>query len=275
MTQEQIQYLPLERIAVAPQVREHFNEESLLGLAQSLREVGLQQPIRVRRDGDKFVVVDGERRLRAARKAGFATVAVIIEEKELCSAEVILRQLVANCQRDDLGPLEAARAIDLLMKQSQWSATETASKLGLSNAAITRALSLLSLPEAIRQHVERGEIRPSAACQLASVEDAEKQASLTRQLVDGTLTRDALVGKLRAERHQSEARTSTRPTRASAKLNGGRSITIIAPALTLETLIETLEGVLNRARHVRSKGTSLKEFIKLLRGHNFSWTVTP
>src|SRR5208282_712517 len=158
MATEQIQYFTLDRISVAPQVRKHFDEEALAGLAQSLREIGQQQPIRVRREGERLVIVDGERRYRAAKKAGMPTIGVVIDEKELCAGEVLHRQLIANIQREDLSPMEKARAIDELLKETGWTATVVASKIGLSNATVSRLLSLLNLPDNIQQQVSAGEV---------------------------------------------------------------------------------------------------------------------
>ena len=149
MIQEQIQYLPLDQVECYPQVREQFDQAALEGLANSIKADGQLQPIRVRRKGSKFGVVDGERRTRAMRLAGLTTIAAIIEEKELGDGEVIKRQLILNLQREDLTPVERARGIQSLIEATGWTATQAASKLGLSNATVSKSLSLLSLPAAI------------------------------------------------------------------------------------------------------------------------------
>lgn len=263
MNQEQIQDLLLDRIQTARQVREHFDEEATQGLAASLQEVGQLQPIRVRKVGDKFVIVDGERRYRAARKAGLKSLAVIIEDKDLNEGEVIQRQLIANCQREDLSPMEKARALKRLMGATSWNASQTAQKLGLSNATASRLLSLLSLPEHLQRKVERKELAMSAAYKLASVSDANRQAELSEQLANGQLTRDGLTGTLRAERQQ--ASTAPTPARATAVLAPGRSITVTSDDLDLERFIQLIEDLLSRARKVRPQGVQLSTFIKMLR----------
>jgi ParB family transcriptional regulator, chromosome partitioning protein len=266
MPEEQIQYLPLDRITVAPQVRGHFDEESLAGLAQSLRELGQQVPIRVRRAGDKLIIVDGERRHRAAKKAGLPTLAVIIEEKELCQAEILHRSLVLNCQREDLTALEKARAICQLLKETGWTATQAAAKLGFSSATVSRLLSLLSLPENIQAQISAGELPMSSAAEIARIEDAGKQTEMAGQVADGKLTRDALSGTLRAQRNAGRSAAETvAPNRVTALLGAGRSVTLSGPGLSLESLIVWLEELLARARKVRPQGLELKTFIKMLK----------
>ncbi len=135
MTTQAIVQLPLEKIVANPQVRQQFDREAEQGLAQSIREVGILQPLRVRHHEGQPVIVDGERRFRAARLLGLPSVPVIFEERELASAEVIQRQLVANCQREDLRPLEKARAIAHLIKTTGWTQGQIATKLGMRDAA--------------------------------------------------------------------------------------------------------------------------------------------
>lgn len=128
--------VPIEAIVMPPQVRQHFDEASIDSLAATIREVGVLQPILARKHADKFAIVDGGRRFRAACKVGLQSVPVIIEDRELNGVELAQTQLIANCQREDLKPVEKARAIAQLMKASGWPATQVAAKLGLS-AGIT------------------------------------------------------------------------------------------------------------------------------------------
>lgn len=263
MHQEQIQYLPLDQIQTTSQVRMHFDPEAIQGLAESLKEIGQLQPIRIRKVGDKFLIVDGERRYRAARKAGLLTLAVIIEDKELSGGEVIQRQLIANCQREELTPLEKARAIRDLIEATGWNASQVSPKLGFSNATTTRLLSLLNLPVSLQQKVEQGKIAVSAAYELAKVSDADRQAELSQQVANGQLTRDGLTGTLKAERKEPSATVT--PSRATAVLAPGRSITVTSDGLDLERFIQLIEDLLARARKVRPQGVELSTFIKMLR----------
>jgi ParB family chromosome partitioning protein len=265
MCNEQIQYPRLDQVATASQVREHFDEESIYGLAMSLKEVGQLQPIRVRKVGDKFVIVDGERRFRAAKKAGFTTIAAIIEEKDMTGGEVVQRQMIANCQREDLTPLEKSKAVAGLMEETGWNASQVAAKLGLSNATVTRLLALLTLPAEVQKRVASGEIAASAAYELARVEDAGEQAKLANQLASGRLTRDGLTGAMKASRNEKPPAGGTQAARATAVLGPGRSVTVACADLTLERFIELIEELLAKARKVRPQGVELSTFVKMLR----------
>ena len=159
---EQIQYLPIGKIVCERQVRDHGDEASIRELASGLKEVGQLQPIRVRKVGDKYVVVDGERRFHAVSYAEFQTIAAIIETQDLDEGQIIHRQLIANCH-EELKPMEKARAIARLMEVTGWSASEAGKRLGMSNANVSRLLALLSLPPTIQKQVEDGVIPSSAA----------------------------------------------------------------------------------------------------------------
>ena len=264
MSHEQIQYVALEKITTALQVREHFDEESLQGLAESLKEVGQLQPIRVRKGGDKLVIVDGERRFRAARKAGLAQLAIIIEDKEIGEGAVIQRQLIANCQRDDLTPMEKARGIGSLMEETGWNASEVASKLGMSNAMVSRLLALLALPQSIQEQIVAGNIGASAAIELAKVQDPAKQQDLASQVASGRLTRDGIAKAAKARGRSGSGSGKPPSSRLIAMLGLGRVISIIAPALSLDGIVELLEELLAKARKAKAQSLSVGTFQKLL-----------
>ncbi|HEY1687035.1 MAG TPA: ParB/RepB/Spo0J family partition protein [Tepidisphaeraceae bacterium] len=274
MSQPCIEEVPIDSIETPAQVRENIDPETIFGLAQTVKEIGIRVPIILRRMGARLVLTDGARRLAGARSAGLTSIPAIIENRELSDAEVIQYQFILNCQRDDLAPMEKAKAIDRLMKETGWSATQTASKLGLSNAAVTRSLSLLTLPDTIRKDVESGEILPSAAYQLAQVENAEKQAELAKEVVTKKLTRDKLANKVQEVRHATETNVEQKaPSRVTAKLNGGVSVTVKAPELTLTVFLEVLESLSARARHARKRNIPLNQFLKSLTDHTFTWEV--
>jgi len=262
---EQIQHIPLDKIVAEVQVRKAFDEEGLVGLAAMLKDVGQLQPCRVRKSKDAFVIVDGERRYRAAKLAGLTTLAVIIEGKDLCEGEVLQRQLIANCQREDLTPLEKAKGIAELMKSTGWKAGEAATRLGTSNGTATRLLALLSLPESIQDQVASGVIPASAAYELSRVGDAGQQQELANQFAAGRLTRDALAGAIKAQAKGTTKDPSSAAGRATAQLGDGRSVTVVGCSLSLEGFIEILEELLAKARKVRPQGVELGTFCKMLR----------
>ena len=266
MVQETIQYVPVERIQRDTNIRQQFSEEELHGLMQSLIEVGQLVPIRVRRRGDDFLIIDGERRFRVAKKAGWKTLAVIVENDDLSEADVKQRQLVCNVQRADLSQLEIAEALRDLLQLTGWKATEAAAKLGFSNARVSRLLALLKLPDAIRDEIRTGKISTSAGYELARVDDAGQQAALAEQIAGGQLTRDGLSGVVKRTRSQQNENSSDATPRLTALLSGGRSITLAGGGLnSLDVLIAWLEELLAKARKGRPKGLELGTFVRILR----------
>lgn len=134
------------------QPRRHFDEEALASLAASIRRLGLLQPVVVRRTGlDSFELVMGERRWRAAQRAGLHSVpAIVIETDERGSLE---RALVENIHRQDLNSIEEAAAYKQLLEEAGLTHEELAERLGLSRPAVSNALRLLELPETIQKMV--------------------------------------------------------------------------------------------------------------------------
>ncbi|MEZ6100617.1 MAG: ParB/RepB/Spo0J family partition protein [Pirellulaceae bacterium] len=261
MPKDQIQQVPIDKVKANPQVRKEFSAESLDALAQSIRQVGLLFPIIVRAVDGVFVILDGERRYRAAIALGWKAVPAIVTTDSLTEGEVIQRQLIANCQREGLSACEQSDAIASLMERTGWTQTEVAEHLGMSGATVTRLLALQVLPEPIREQVRAGKIAASAAYELARVGDAAKQQELAGQLASGKLTRDGLAGALKAGRKkETPAKTSSRVT---AKLGLNRAVTVVSESLTLESFIEILEELLGRARKVRSQGVELATFCRM------------
>lgn len=262
MKPEEIQLIPIADINVTAQVRGHFDESALDGLAASLREVGQLQPIRCRLQDRQLVVVDGERRLRAAKRAGITALQVIIEQAELSAGDVVQRQLIANLQREDLAPIEKAKGIASLMKETGWNASEIAAHLGMSNATVSRVLMLLELPEDIQQQVAAGKIAPSAAAELAKVKDSARQSELAGRVASGKLTRDAIAKAARSRKRSSGPKAVSE--RLIAMLGVGRVVSIFAPSLTIESAIELLEELLSKARKAKAQNLSIPTFSKLL-----------
>lgn len=265
MVQQAVVELAIKELVVAPQVRQDFDEEREKGLALSIREVGILQPLRVRAEDGRPIIVDGERRYRAAKRLGLTTLPVIFEPIELSPADVLQRQLVANCQRDDLRPVEKARAIAHLMKATECSKSDVANKLGMSNAAVTRSLAILVLPSPLKDQVNTGQIPASAAYELARIKDPEQQADFAAKLVAGQMTRDRLTGTIKAQKPTSEATKPSHICRARVQVGPGRSVTVSSDSLSIETFIAVLEDVLMHARKARTKGVTLPGLCRQLR----------
>ncbi|HEY1685907.1 MAG TPA: ParB/RepB/Spo0J family partition protein [Tepidisphaeraceae bacterium] len=278
MSQRIIQQIELSKIISGKQPRERFDEESLLGLTQSMRESGQQEPIHViPLDGDMYSLLTGGRRVRAARKAGWATVAAIVEKSGLSQGEVLIRQIIENAQREDLTPLEKAKAIDSLMKETGWNATQTASKLGFSNGTVSKLLSLLSLSEPMQEQIRSGELPVTAAYELTQVKNAAEQGQLAARVASGELTRDGLSGEIKARQRKQRGKRgpSHRPTHIIARLDGRQTVTVSASALDLNSLIELLGKLLSHAQQARTEGTSLDIFLKKLKNKPIEESPAP
>lgn len=254
----------LNRLKVRPQVRKHFDEASLDGLAANIREVGLQQPLIVRREGDTLVVLDGERRLRACARLGMTEVPVVVDDEAPSPVEVLLRQLSCDLQREDLTPVDRAEAVTQMMDVGSMTAARVSKSLGISPASVSRTLKVLNLSADLRAKVANGQISADAAYLLARIEDPTRQTELAAEVVSGKLSRDALARKMKRVR-RAETQAKDGPNRVTALLGGGRSITVGGKGLTLDTLMEALEQLLSRARKSKSQGLSLTTFVRTLR----------
>jgi ParB-like chromosome segregation protein Spo0J len=183
-----------------------------------------------------------------------------VEQENLSETAVIKQALIANCQREELRPLERARAFERLMKEAGWSAAELARRIGVSPATISRLLLLLSSPEIARM-VENEKLAADAGYQIAKVSDPAERDRLIEEASKTGLTRDAVAG--RAKRKNTNGAAGV--TRAAAMLGDRRTVTLAGPGLTLETLIAWLEELLAKARKARPQGLELATFVKMLR----------
>lgn len=181
----------LERIVPNPdQPRRRFDEGGIDALAASLKESGVIQPLVVRRgDDDTYPLIAGERRWRAAQRAGLKTVPVVV--RETTEDEVFALALVENVQRRDLDPIEEARAIEHLIDEHDATHDEVATLIGRSRSAVTNLLRLLRLPDSLRVLVADGDLSAGHARAILVV-DADQQAPLAeRILTDGLNVRQA------------------------------------------------------------------------------------
>lgn len=256
--------VPIDHIKVRPQIRTQFDEGRIQGLAASIAESGLQQPVLCVKDGGGYWLLDGECRLRACLLLGWTEVPVLLAEEGLSDADALARQLVCNLQRTDLNPIEKARGIHELMQRGGLTGEQAAKRLGLSAADVSRSLALLKLPPTLLEQVAGGTIAADAAYQLSRVADPAEQATLAAEVAGRRLTRDALARKLRRVRHAGNAESRCM-SRVTAMLGSGRSITFVGKGLTLDALIEWMEPLLSRAKKAKAQGITLQTFIRTLK----------
>ena len=136
------------------QPRKRFDEDRLAELSSSIKLHGIVQPIIVRRKGDRYVIVAGERRYRAARMAGMKTVPAIIREFD--ERQFMEVALIENIQRENLNSMEIAAAIDFLIKQHDLTHEEIAHRIGKSRVSVTQIHRLLSLPPKVQEYIRKG-----------------------------------------------------------------------------------------------------------------------
>lgn len=168
------------------QPRKEFNEEKLNELAESIKRHGIVQPIVVRKNGGRFIIIAGERRFRAARIACLTSVPVIV--KDLADDESMEIALIENIQREDLNPVEEAMAIRFLMHRHDLTQQEVAQRLGKSRPAIANSLRLLNLPDAVLALLKQGKIQSGHARALVAIKDDAKMAELAEKIVKNDMS---------------------------------------------------------------------------------------
>lgn len=265
MRTPEIVSVPIEEVIAEQQVRTRFDEEAIKQLADSIESCGLQQPILCRRSGDRLIVIDGERRLRACRLLGWAEIPVLITTDDPDESEIATRQLVCNLQREDLNPTERALGIRALMEKGPLTTEQAARALGLSPAAISKSLALLKLPPPLLEQVTQGTIPPDAGYQLSRVTDPNEQAQLAQQVVDKEISRDGLARKLKPAPRRTTTPTRNKLQRVVLAVDEASSITVAASNLNLDRAIECLEQMLKRVRRSKADGITLETFARTLR----------
>ena len=160
------------------QPRRDFDAEALQTLADSIRQSGLLQPLLVVREGGRYRIVAGERRFRAARMAGLATVPCVVREMD--EQERLEAALIENLQREDLNPMEEAAGIRDLMERCGYTQEMAARRVGRSRPAVANLLRLLALPEDIQRLVREGQLSAGHARVLAGLDSEDAQRALAR-----------------------------------------------------------------------------------------------
>jgi ParB family chromosome partitioning protein len=173
--------IPVEAVAPNPrQPRTSFEDEALEALAASIQEVGVLQPIVVRKAGTGFELIAGERRLRAAKLAGLATVPAVIRESD--DTESLREALIENIHREDLNPIELAEAFRELLDELGLRQETLAERLGMSRSHIANTIRLLQLPADVQQLVAEGKIQAGHGRTLLSLGDAQAQQALATRI---------------------------------------------------------------------------------------------
>ncbi len=168
------------------QPRKEFNEDALEELADSIREFGILQPLLVQKEKDYYKIIAGERRWRAAKKAGLKEVPVII--KDYTDQQIVEISLIENIQREDLNPIEEALAYKRLLEEFQLKQDEVAERVSKSRVVITNAIRLLKLDERVQNMLINDMLSAGHGRTLVSIEDKEEQYSLALKILDEKLS---------------------------------------------------------------------------------------
>jgi ParB family transcriptional regulator, chromosome partitioning protein len=204
------QELPVSTIrANRYQPREHFGEEQLSALADSIREVGVLQPVLVRPADDGYELIAGERRWRATRRAGLQAIPALIRTTDDASA--LEHALVENVHRADLNALEEAAAYQQLIEDFGLTHEQVAARVGRSRVAITNTLRLLQLPPAIQKMIQEDTVKGGHARALLGTPDRAFQEQLARRVVNEGLSVRAVEDAVRAHTGDAKRAPSAAP----------------------------------------------------------------
>jgi len=187
LVESNLMELDIDRLDPAgDQPRSIFKESKLEELAQSIRHNGIIQPLVVRRNGERFEIIAGERRWRAAQKAGLHKIPCVI--KDVSSENVLEISLIENIQREELNPIEEANAFKRLLEMRDLTQEEVARRVGKDRSSITNALRLLRLPVELQRLVEEEKLSMGHARALLSIDSAQDQIALARQITSKSLS---------------------------------------------------------------------------------------
>lgn len=195
------------------QPRKTFNEAGINELAASIKEKGVIQPLVVRRVGEHYQIIAGERRWRAAQRAGLDKLPVVIQDVSEDSALEIA--LIENIQREDLNPVEEAEAYQNLIKVFDLSQEDVARRVGKERSTITNALRLLKLPTTIREKLLGGQLSMGHARALLSLDDEEDMVEGARQVIARKLSvreTEKLVKKIKSFTNTSHEKRPVKQT---------------------------------------------------------------
>jgi len=254
----QLAHLPVDAIHANPrQPRRRFEPEATTGLASSIKQQGLLQPVVVRpRTAGGYELIAGERRWRAAREAGLETLPALVRDAD--DRDTLLLALVENVAREQLSPVEEARAYASLVDEFELSLGEVAEKVGRSKPAVSNRLRLLELPEEVLWMVARGELTEGHARAVLALPDHGERKKLAKRIArEGMSVRAAeraaqdggaarrpraatKVDPALAERARDQVE---RVTGFQARISGGTLQIHFGDEVRLEELVEVLESL--------------------------------
>ena len=233
------------------QPRAEFSDEALDRLAASIRDQGQLAPIRVRWSAElsKWVIIAGERRWRATRRAGLPALDCVFVEGALSRGELLTQQLIENLLREDLRPVEEAKAFRELLSLNDWTGKQLADALRVPASKVTRSLALLDLPDDLQEKVEAGQLPARGAYEIAKLGDD----AIRRDLAEAVRDRGMTVEDTREVVRRRQGRDVAKPcgTREQWKQPGGILVAVsskrkLSDSEIESALIRALDSVLTR-----------------------------
>ena len=202
ITDENLLTVDLDKLkAREDQPRKNFDDDSLKELANSIKADGVIQPIVVRKVGDKYEIIAGERRFRASKLAGLEKVPIVV--KNVSDRKARELALVENIQREDLNPIEEAISLKTLMEEYKLTQQELSDIVGKSRSYIANNLRLLNLSDYIKEYLIRGELSPSQGRTLLSLETEEER----KKYLDKLLVKEVNIRDVEKKAKQSKNKT--------------------------------------------------------------------
>ncbi|AZF90279.1 MAG: chromosome (plasmid) partitioning protein [Phage 5P_2] len=265
--------LRIEQIRVNPKnVRETIEQDGVEELAESIRSVGLLNPVTVSPapDGNGYVLIAGERRFRACVEAGMETVPAIV--RDLKQDEQILIGILENVQRQELHPLDEARAYKKLMDEFGWSPTQIAKRVGKSQPYVSNRLRLLKLPEEGLEKLATGEITPSHAMIILQEKDEGRQRVLLEEASRRPVEElERMIGKRgRQTKSEAESEKAVRKKRREANKSDGSPVKEAGPqpgqVVNLSEMLKEVQDplALEVIEIIRRAGRDIQEAIEEL-----------
>jgi ParB family chromosome partitioning protein len=248
--------ISIEQVIPDPdQPRQEFDQDAVERLSKSIADKGQLAPIRVRWSDElqKWIIIAGERRWRATRLAGLPTIDCYFHEGDLSHSEILEQQIIENCLREDLKPLEQAKAFASLMELNDWNGKQVAEALRVQPATVTRTLALLKLPGDIQNRVEAGDISSRAAYEISKLDSDKDRRRIAESVIDRSLNpvETALIVRQKIGRPSPESRS----TKESIRTPEGWTVTVASKRKgNYHEIEQALEYALADIRHRINNG---------------------
>jgi ParB family chromosome partitioning protein len=254
----------LDKIIVHDQARKIFDEDEDRRLGENIKQYGLLQPLLVKRRGELFDLVAGERRLRAMKMVGITECQVIVL-KDMDAGDTEVVQWIENAQRADLLPTEKAHALLGIKMKRGWNNKQCAEHLHMKDASlVTRYLSFFDTIPAVREAAEAGKIGPAAWYQISLLPESDQSGLLELHLSGLPTAQIAEIS--RKKRQPGSPRSALKVSRIKCQVPGkGATIVVSGEAISLGDMIEAMTELLKEAKKASERGLDAKTFERVCR----------